>query len=137
VLLCAKRGEGWVQAATTSLDINLVKTRELHRPLPTPPPTAHRPLSAAHQDANVCSAVPNLIQFSWNLKIFYGAAQDAFPISGKHRIPSILAGWVLVVGMALVLVFFAGESALFQITVYAHPHRLPSTANRQPSTTHP
>ena len=97
----------------------------------------------------MCSAVPNLIQFSWNLKIFYGAAQDAFPISGKHRIPSILAGWVLVVGMALVLVFFAGEPARFQISTISNrcictphrllctPHRLPCATNCQPSITRP
>ena len=60
----------------------------------------------------MCSAVPNLIQFSWNLKILYGAAQDAIPLSGKHRIPYIIGGWMLVVGTALVLVFFADNASV-------------------------
>lgn len=60
-------------------------------------------------EGNVCSNSKNIVNFAWNLKIFYAIGCDSFRPFGMRRKPYMIAGWIGVLILLLVLTISADK----------------------------
>ena len=62
--------------------------------------------------SNVCANSRNIMNFAWNIKIFYAILTDCVRPFGLRRKPWMLAGWLMALTLLLVLTIAADKMSL-------------------------